>query len=185
AALLTGDIWFTRVGAVIAFAGGLVSSLFAWREVRRQRGQFLAQSAAELHAHGQKLHAERSQHMRLLQVLQARNSDLRGRLVAARAEAAQLGSEVATLRGDNASLKLDVTELRADKNVLQAEVARLTEVQTAEILGLPRRSAGSVSTQEEVLWTEENLPTVVDLKAITAPFSDSAPAADSELRAQA
>ena len=39
-----------------------------------------------------------------------------------------------------------------------------------ETLGVEGRVAGPVSGSEEVLWSEENLPTVVDLAAITAPF---------------
>lgn len=160
AALLTGDIWATRAGAIVAFLGGFISSLLAWREVKAQRRAFDAREAMELHAQGEKLHAERTQHMKLLTVLQARNSDLRGRLLDARSESARLEQEVSSLRGDNVSLRL--------------EVARLTEEQTADLLGLPRRAAGPVHAQEEVLWTEENYPTVVDLKAVTAPFSDDA-----------
>lgn len=160
AALLTGDIWITRAGAVIAFLAGLLASWMAWREVKLQRQAFQAQSAVDLRAHGETLHAERIQHVRLLNVLQTRNADLRNRLAVARADSASLGQQVAELRGDNVSLRL--------------EVARLTEDQAADILGLPRRAAGAVRSDEEVLWSDENYPTVVDLKAVTAPFADEA-----------
>ncbi|MGC3954398.1 MAG: hypothetical protein QM804_09145 [Propionicimonas sp.] len=106
--------------------------------------------------HGNKLHAEREQHRRLLDVLAARNREMRGHLAAANANVAELSREVARLRGDNVSLKF--------------ELARLNELNNAEVLALPRRVAGPISDSEQVLWSDENLPTVVDLAAITAPF---------------
>ena len=127
AALLTGDIWLTRAGAVVAFLGGITACLLAWREVRQQRIDFEQRSTAEL----------------------------RSRATTARAEVGRLNQELARLRGDNAGLRL--------------ELARLNELNNAEVLALPRRVAGAVSSREIVLWSEENLPTVVDLKAITAP----------------
>lgn len=155
AALLTGDIWLTRAGAVVAFLGGITACLLAWREVRQQRIDFEQRSTAELRSHGEKLRAEREQHVRLLRILQQRNQELRSRATTARAEVGRLNQELARLRGDNAGLRL--------------ELARLNELNNAEVLALPRRVAGAVSSREIVLWSEENLPTVVDLKAITAP----------------
>lgn len=157
-ALLTGDLWYTRAGAVVAFLGGFVSCLLAWREVKAQRVAFQSQSALDLRVHGEKLHVERLQHIRLLRVLQSRNGELRSRVTTARAESARLAQQVAKLRGDNAALQL--------------EVARLAEPQTAEVLALPRRVAGPVSDQEEILWAEGNFPTVVDLKAAAVPLED-------------
>lgn len=156
AALLTGDLWMTRAGAVVAFLGGLTSCLLAWREVKLQQAAYELSSTLELRAHGEKLTAERRQHIRLLRILQERNQELRSRATTARAEAGRLGQEAARLRGDNAGLRI--------------ELARLNEVTNAEILALPRRASGALSEREEVLWTEESVPTVVDLKAITAPF---------------
>ena len=165
ATLLTGDVWWTRAGAVIAFLGGLISSLLAWREVKSQRAAYELRSTLELRAHGDKLHAEREQHTRLLRILQQRNQQMRSRATTARAEAGRLHQEVTRLRGDNVSLRMDNANLKQ-------EVARLSEAMNAEILALPRRVSGGVSDREQVLWSEENLPTVVDLKAITAPFAD-------------
>lgn len=155
-ALLTGDVWLTRAGAVVAFLGGLISCLLAWREAKAQRAGYELRSTVELRQHGDKLHAEREQHRRLLEVLSARNRELRSQVITANAQVSQLRQEVSRLRGDNAGLKL--------------ELARLNELRNAEVLALPRRVAGPVSESEHVLWSEENLPTVVDLAAITAPF---------------
>lgn len=155
AALLTGDVWLTRAGAVVAFLGGLISCLLAWREVKDQRAGYELRSAVELRQHGDKLRAEREQHRRLLDVLATRNRELRSQVTTANARISRLSQEVATLRGDNASLRI--------------ELARLNELNNAEVLALPRRVAGPAAA-EAVLWSEENLPTVVDLAAITAPF---------------
>lgn len=154
--LIAGDVWWARAGALVAFAGGLISCLLAWREVKKQRLAYELRSTAELRQHGNKLHAEREQHRRLLDVLAARNREMRGHLAAANANVAELSREVARLRGDNVSLKF--------------ELARLNELNNAEVLALPRRVAGPISDSEQVLWSDENLPTVVDLAAITAPF---------------
>lgn len=154
--LLTGDVWLTHAGAVVAFLGGLISCLLAWREVKVQRAGYEIRSALELRRQGEKLRAERSQHRKLLGVLSERNRELRSQLNTANAHVAQLSQQVATLRGDNASLR--------------CELARANELNNAEVLALPRRVAGPASGSEEILWSEENLPTVVDLAAITAPF---------------
>ncbi len=155
-ALLTGDVWLTRLGAVVAFLGGLISCLLALREVKSQRLSYELRSTLELRQHGDKLRAEREQHRRMLAVLTARNRELRSQVTTANAQVTRLSQDLARLRGDNASLKF--------------ELARLNELNNAEVLALPRRVAGPVSASEEVLWSEENLPTVVDLAAITAPF---------------
>ena len=155
-ALLAGDVWLTRAGAVVAFLGGLISCLIAWREVKDQRAGYELRATVELRQHGERLRAEREQHRRLLGVLTARNRELRSQLTTANARVSELSQEVATLRGDKASLKL--------------ELARLNELNNAEVLALPRRVAGPVSGAEEILWSDENLPSVVDLAAITAPF---------------
>ena len=155
-ALLTGDVWLTRAGAVVAFIGGLISCLIAWREVKDQRTAYELRSTLELRQYGASLQVERRQHRRLLDVLAARNRELRSQVTVANAQIAQLSQDVATLRGDNASLRF--------------ELAKLNELQNAEVLALPRRVVGPVAESEKVLWSEENLPTVVDLAAITAPF---------------
>jgi len=156
-ALLTGDLWLTRAGAVVAFLGGLISCLLAWREVNRQRASFELRSTLELRQHGAKLRAEREQHRRVLGVLQRRNQDLRGRAITATAEVTQLRHEVTRLQDENADLR--------------RELVRLDDLRSAEVLALPRRATGAISPREEVLWAEGDLPTVVDLKAVTAaPF---------------
>lgn len=155
-ALLAGDVWLTRAGAVVAFLGGLISCLIAWREVKDQRSAYEQRSTLELRQYGASMQAERRQHRRMLGVLAARNRELRSQVTVAHAQLAQLNQDVATLRGDNASLRF--------------ELAKLNELHNAEVLALPRRVAGPMAESERVLWSEENLPTVVDLAAITAPF---------------
>ncbi len=158
--LAVGDVWFARGGVVVAVAGGVLGCALAWKAMRQQRTAFQMQSVLDARDHSEKLHGERLQHIRLLQVLQSRNGDLRSRLITARSQAGHLNQELASLRGDTMALRL--------------EVSRLTEAHSAEILALPRRVSGPVSAHEEILWAEGNLPTVVDLKAITAPFADAA-----------
>lgn len=154
----------TRAGLVIAVAGGALACVFAWREVRVTRTTMMAQQSADSRRAGDKLHAERLQHVRLLQVLQSRNGDLRSKLNTSRAEAARLAQEAAQLRGDKAALVVQLSERQ-----VTAE---------AEVLALPRRVSGRGQAVD--LWGEDGAPTVVELQALANP-----PVADSEQRQHA
>jgi len=159
-----GGVWMARAGLVVAIAGGVAACVFAWREVRVTRTTMLAQQSADSRRAGDKLHAERLQHVRLLHVLQSRNGDLRSKLNTARAEAARLTQEAAQLRGDKAALLVQLAEHQA-----AAE---------AEVLALPRRVSGRGPAVD--LWAEDGAPTVVELQALANP-----PVADGELRQHA
>jgi hypothetical protein len=154
----------TRAGLVVAAAGGLMACAFAWREVRVTRTTLMAQQSADSRRSGEKLHAERLQHVRLLQVLQARNGELRSKLNTTRAEAAQLNQEAARLRGD--------------KVALQAELSEHQAAAEAEVLALPRRVSGRGDVVD--LWGVDGAPTVVELQALANP-----PAAVSQQRQHA
>jgi len=159
-----GGVWMTRAGLVVAAAGGLMACAFAWREVRVTRTTLMAQQSADSRRSGEKLHAERLQHVRLLQVLQARNGELRSKLNTTRAEAAQLNQEAAQLRGDKVALQVELSEHQA-----AAE---------AEVLALPRRVSGRGDVVD--LWGVDGAPTVVELQALANP-----PAADNQQRQHA
>lgn len=141
-----------RAGVVVAIAGGIVACTFAWREVRVTRTTMMAQQSADTRWIGEKLHAERLQHVRLLQVLQSRNGDLRSKLNTSRAEAARLSLEASGLRGDKAALE-----------------ARLAEQHDAEaeVLALPRRASGRGDAVD--LWDSDAAPTVIELQALANP----------------
>lgn len=159
-----GGVWMTRAGLVLAVAGGALACVFAWREVRVTRTTLMAQQAADSRRAGEKLHAERLQHVRLLQVLQGRNGELRSKLNTARAEAAELHQETAQLRGDKVALQVQLSEHR--------------EAAEAEVLALPRRVSGRAGAID--MWGVDGAPTVVELQALANPPRDSA-----ELRQQA
>lgn len=148
----------------MAVAGGLMACAFAWREVRVTRTTLMAQQSADSRRSGEKLHAERLQHVRLLQVLQARNGELRSKLNTTRAEAAQLNQEAAQLRGD--------------KVALQVELSEHQEAAEAEVLALPRRISGRGDVVD--LWGVDGAPTVVELQALANP-----PVAESQRRQHA
>jgi hypothetical protein len=154
----------TRVGVLVAVAGGLMACAFAWREVRVTRTTLMAQQSADSRRSGEKLHAERLQHVRLLQVLQARNGELRSKLNTTRAEAAQLNQEAAQLRGDKVALQVELSEHQA-----AAE---------AEVLALPRRISGRGDVVD--LWGVDGAPTVVELQALANP-----PVAENQQRQRA
>ena len=153
-----------RTGVLVAVAGGLLACAFAWREVRVTRTTLLAQQSADSRRSGEKLHAERLQHVRLLQVLQARNGELRSKLNTTRAEAAHLNQEAAQLRGD--------------KVALQVELAEHQQATKAEVLSLPRRISGRGDVVD--LWGTDGAPTVVELQALANP-----PVADNQRRQHA
>ncbi len=141
-----------RAGIVVAVTGGIVACVFAWREVRVTRTTMMAQQAADSRRSGEKLHAERVQHVRLLQVLQSRNGELRSKLNTSRAEAARLSQETAQLRGDKAALQVQLSEQ------LAAE---------AEVLALPRRISGRRDAAD--IWDGDAAPTVIELQALANP----------------
>lgn len=158
-ASLLGNEWFARTGVGIALLGGTTACAFAWRELRNTRLAAQLQSATELRASGEKLHEERQQHLRVLHVLQERNGDLRTRLNESRAEAAGLLQSISSLRGDVAALRIELAR------------PRTTDDSEADVVALPRRASGSdpAITAAE-LWNEGNVPTVVDLQSLSAPF---------------
>nr|WP_300148483.1 hypothetical protein [Propionicimonas sp.] len=147
-----GGVWMARAGIVVAVTGGIVACVFAWREVRVTRTTMMAQQAADSRRSGEKLHAERVQHVRLLQVLQSRNGELRSKLNTSRAEAARLSQETAQLRGDKAALQVQLSEQ------LAAE---------AEVLALPRRISGRRDAAD--IWDGDAAPTVIELQALANP----------------
>lgn len=144
------------IAVAVALVGGVIACSLAWREARLIRAAAMSEAAATLRESGERLHAERQQHAKVLHVLQERNADLRNRLSEARAEGATLMQKVSSLRGDIASLRLDLARSRA--------------AQDAEVLALPRRVSGPPTITGEELWNEGNVPTVVDLQALSAPF---------------
>ncbi len=159
-----GGVWMARAGLLVAIAGAIAACSFAWREVRVTRTTMLAQQSADSRRAGDQLHAERLQHVRLLQVLQTRNGDLRSKLNTARAETARLSQEAAQLRGDKAALQVELAEHRA-----AAE---------AEVLALPRRVSGRAAAVD--LWAADGAPTVVELQKLANP-----PVGDGDLRQHA
>lgn len=158
AGLLAGDIWLARSAVVVALVGGVVATTLAWREMVRQRRAAGQDAVVALRRSGDQLHSERVQHLRLLQVLQSRNGDLSAMVLRLRAENAALLQQLASIRGDLTALRL--------------EIVRLTEAHSAEILDLPLRAGGSLVDEEQVLWSDSTNPTVVDLKAVIAPFEE-------------
>jgi hypothetical protein len=148
-----GGVWTARAGIVVAILGGLAACGFAWREVRVTRTTMMAQHSADYRRSQNLLHVERLQHVRLLQVLQTRNGDLRSKLNTSRAEAARLTQEAAQLRGDKAAL--------------QVELAERSAAAEAEVLALPRRVSGRGEAVD--LWDGDAAPTVVELQALANP----------------
>lgn len=143
----------TRAAVVVAVVGGIVACVFAWREVRVTRTTLMAQQSADSRRMGEQLHAERLQHVRLLQVLQSRNGELRSKLNQSRAEAAQLAITSAQLRGDKVALEQQLAEQQ-----VSAE---------AEVVALPRRVSGRGDGAD--LWDGDGAPTVVELQALANP----------------
>ncbi len=145
------------LAVAVALLGGSFACSLAWQELRASQVAAAKQSVADLRAHGQSLHAERQQYAKVLRVLEERNGDLRTKLAESRAETATLMQKVSSLRGDIAALRLDLIRAQAS--------------QDAEVLALPRRVSGaSPQLTGEEIWNEGNLPTVVDLQALSAPF---------------
>lgn len=152
-----GGVWLARAGIAVAVCGGLLAASFAWQEVKANRSLLLTQNTADARRAGDQLHAERVQHVRLLGVLQVRNSDLRGKLHTARAENAHLTQEAARLRGDKTALEFELEAARQQTD--------------AEVFNWPRRVSGRGDADD--IWGIDGAPTVVQLQALANPPADS------------
>lgn len=151
-----GGIWSVRLGVLIAIIGGSLACFFAWREAKVERKALLAAQAADSRQAADQLHSERVQHVRLLQVLQSRNGELRSKLNTARAEVAKLSQDSAQLRGDKAAL--------------EAELAEREAAAQAEVVTLPRRVSGRGDDVD--IWNMDGAPTVVELQILANPPVD-------------
>lgn len=160
--LLSTDLFVRLTGLLVVALGGVTACLFAWRDAQRTIRLAEQTQLADLRQHGEKLHAERAQHLRVLEVLKRRGRLLEQALGDLRAENGRLQQTVSALRGNNESLRIEL------------ELARALE-QEAELVTLPRRASGTVDALSAGdLWTDANSPTVVDLQALAAPYVDDA-----------
>ncbi|QLQ14822.1 MAG: hypothetical protein HZY73_02735 [Micropruina sp.] len=144
--LLSTDLFVRLTGLLVVALGGVTACLFAWRDAQRTIRLAEQTQLADLRQHGEKLHAERAQHLRVLEVLKRRGRLLEQALGDLRAENGRLQQTVSALRGNNESLRIEL------------ELARALE-QEAELVTLPRRASGTVDALSAGdLWTDANSP---------------------------
>lgn len=160
--LLSTDFYVRLTGLLVVALGGVAACLFAWRDAQRAIRAAQQLQLADLRRHSEHLHAERSQHRRVLGALSQRIAGLQARERVLAGENARLQQTISTLRGNNEALRVEL------------ELARALDTE-AELVTLPRRATGTVDAlSARDLWTDANSPTVVDLQAMAAPYVDDA-----------
>jgi hypothetical protein len=153
------------VGLVLAVAGGVLASVFAWREVRATRTTLLVEQSEDSRRASELMQQATRLNLGVVQVLGARNGELNQQLIAARATAAGLSREAAGLRGDKVALQFELNQRAKEVAAVRDRLAAAQEVLDADVVPLPVRDAETALD----LWTEDGFPTVVQLQALANP----------------
>lgn len=162
-----GGPWLLPIGLVVAVAGGVLASVFAWREVRITRTTLLAEQSDDARRASELLQDATRRNLGVVKLLSARNNELVHELVQSRAATAQLRCDAAALRGDKAALQLEVKQRTQELAQARSSLAEAQELLDAEIVELPLQRDPEVA--EVDLWTDDGYPTVVQLEALANP----------------
>ena len=104
--LLSTDFYVRLTGLLVVALGGVAACLFAWRDAQRAIRAAQQLQLADLRRHSEHLHAERSQHRRVLGALSPRIAGLQAR--------------ERVLAGENARLQQTISTLRANYGAIQS-----------------------------------------------------------------
>lgn len=165
-----GGPWLLPIGLVLAVAGGVLASVFAWREVRITRTTLLAEQADDARRASELLQDATRRNLGVVKLLSARNNELVHELVQSRAVAAQLQCDAAALRGDKAALKSELKQRSEELAQVRTSLAEAQELLDAEIVELPLPHDPDAAQID--LWTDDGYPTVVQLEALANPPID-------------
>lgn len=159
--------WLLPTGLVLAVAGGVLASAFAWREVTVTRTTLQAEQRTDAVRASEMMQQATRQHLGVVNLLSARNGQLIHLLVESRAESANLTREAAQLRGDKVALQFELTQRAQELGAVRRNLDELQAAVDADVLPLPVRPATLPPAPD--LWTEDGFPTVVQLEALANP----------------
>lgn len=155
------------IGLAVTVAGGVLTAVFAWREVKATRVAMLAEQARDARRASELLREAGRLNLGVVTVLTARNSELVRELELSRIAAGELQQETAALRGDKAALSVELAQRSEELEELRSNLADVKELIDADVVTLP---VVTEPTGTEVdLWTEDGYPTVVLLEALANP----------------
>ena len=161
-----GGLWLP-IGLVLSVAGGVLASVFAWREVRITRSTLLAEQAEDARRASALLQDSTRRNLGVVKLLSARNDELVGELGRSRAAAAQLQCDAAALRGDKAALQLELKQRGEELAEARSSLAEVKELLDADVVELPVSLVTDTGALD--IWTEDGYPTVVQLEALANP----------------
>lgn len=162
-----GGAMLLPIGLVVTLAGGVLASVFAWREVKITRTTLLAEQVDDARRASELLQDATRRNLGVVKLLSARNNELVHQLGQSRAATAQLQCDAAALRGDKAALQDEVKQRTQELAQARSSLAEAQELLDAEIVELPL--APDFGAAGVDLWTDDGYPTVVQLEALANP----------------
>lgn len=192
AAAAFGPISVIRIGIGLAVATAVVALLLAFRHIRAMRRENAARVLKMTKDHGAALSTERTRNAEVVEVLTNRVQATADQSSKQRVRIGELNARVTELTGDNGSLRSQLKSREITIAGLRETVrSRNTEIQLlradldleaisdpiGDVHALPRhieRAADAAdkgddakdAKTEKDLWTDEEHPTVVDMRAI-------------------
>jgi hypothetical protein len=161
-----GGPWLA-IGLVLAVAGGVLASYFAWREVRSTRTTLQAELRDETQRASELMRDATRRHLGVVKLLSTRNGELVHQLAEVRSISATLAREAARLRGDKVGLQFELNQRTQELSVVRESLGAVQAALGADVVPLPVREL--VDTASHDLWTEDGFPTVVHLEALANP----------------
>jgi hypothetical protein len=155
------------VGLVLAVAGGVLASYFAWREVRATRTTLQAELRDEAQRASELMQEATRRHLGVVKLLSTRNGELIHQLADARSASATLTRDAARLRGDKVALQFELNQRTQELTAVRESLNSVQVALAADVVTLPVREL--VDTASHDLWTEDGFPTVVQLEALVNP----------------
>ncbi|MCE1174130.1 MAG: hypothetical protein LWW77_05915 [Propionibacteriales bacterium] len=162
-----GGSWMLPTGLVLAVAGGVLASYFAWREVKVTRTTLQAQLRDDARRASELMQDATRRHLGVVKLLSARNGELVHQLNQVRSEAATVSLEAAQLRGDKVALQFELNQRLKELAVVREGLNAVQDALDDQVVPLPVRELMETAAQD--LWTEDGFPTVVQIERLINP----------------
>jgi hypothetical protein len=162
-----GGPWLLPIGLVLAVAGGVLASSFAWREVRATRTTLQAELRDDAQRSSELMQEATRRNLGVVKLLSARNGELVHQLADVRSISATLAREAARLRGDKVALQFELNQRTQELTAVRESLSAVQAALDADVVTLPVRDLADTASHD--LWTEDGYPTVVQLEALVNP----------------
>ena len=159
-ASLLGGVWVVRAGVVVAVAMALAAFWFASRELAAERARHATEMKHEVTLRAQQASRFHEESVAMIGRFNARAENLQAVIAKLRSQLGAAKSELSSMRGNAVWLRAEVAERQARIEQLEASIAELESEEITNIQRLPRNA---VRPSIDVIWGEEEHPTMVDL----------------------